>query len=314
MLVRENELEIDYAEEIDPYVETLSKAVVRGNKLQACSPFREEHTPSFAVNLDNGTWIDSGAMDGDWFKGNFTKLLAFLMGVTYEEAETYLIEKYRLILDDVDALTLNIQLEATESYRELSLDDLKMFAFRNSYLTDRGISEQVQRSFKIGYDNKSKAVVIPWFDKDGNLINIKFRNTVNKVFWYLKGGQPIKQHIYGLHFIYKMKLNRAFVVESETDALYLWSHGIPAIALGSASLSTKQEDLIINSPIEELVLAFDKDDAGNRAKETVGNLFMGKKRLYVMPIPDGCKDINDIQSSKLITATKRAYLIEPKFL
>lgn len=314
MLIRDHELDVDISEELEPYIDVFSRPVVRGNKFQACSPFREEASPSFAVNLESGVWIDSGAVDDRWMKGNFTKLLAYLMGVTYEEAETYLIEKYRMIFDDVDSLTLNVQLEQEETYRELTLDELEPYAYRSPYLANRGISERIQRAFKIGYDNEGKALVIPWLNKDGQLINIKFRSVKKKVFWYSSDGQPIKQHVYGLHFIHRMKVTRVFMVESETDALYLWTHGIPAIALGSASLSGKQEDLIINSPIEELVLAFDNDNAGIRARENVEKRLLGKLQLWNMPIPDGCKDINDIDSKILVAETERAYIIEPSFL
>lgn len=313
MRIKGYELDIDFAEELDPYMDEFSRAQVRGEKLQSCSPFRHESTPSFAVNLDNGTWIDSGASDEDWYKGNFVKLLSYLMGTTYEEAEDYLIAKYRLILDDTEALTLDIQLEDDKDYRELTVDDLEPYAYRSTYLGNRGISERVQRAFQIGYDRSSNAVTFAWHDKKGSIINIKFRKTETKVFWYLKDGQPIKQHIYGLHMVYKTGAKRVFIVESETDALYLWSHKIPAVALGSASLSKKQEELLLSSPIEEIVLAFDRDSAGSRARDHVTSRLLGKKQISIMPIPVGCKDINDIKSENLIKATQEAYTYEPEF-
>ena len=313
MRIRDHDLDVDYSEELEPYMDEFNRAQVRGEKLQACSPFRSENTPSFAVNLENGTWIDSGASDENWYKGNFVKLLSYLMGVTYDEAEDYLIAKYRLILDDVDSLTLDIQLERKKEYRELTVDDIKPYAFRSPYLAKRGISEQVQRAFQIGYDKKSKAVTFVWHDRHGKIINVKFRKTETKIFWYLKDGKPIKQHIYGLHMVYKTGAKRVFLVESETDALYLWSHKIPAIALGSASMSNMQEDLLLSSPIEEVVLAFDKDNAGNRARDYVTSRLLGKKDLSIMPIPNGCKDINDIKPEHLEKATKKAYIFQPEF-
>lgn len=302
MLVNDQELGVDVEEELEPYLDEFKGVRVRGNKLQACSPFRSEEHPSFAVNLETGVFIDSGGSDEFWRKGNFTKLLSFLQGVTYEEAEEYLLSKYKTILDDLDNFTLSIQLERPTAYFTVSEDALKPFMFRHPYLGRRGITEKVQRAFKIGYDVAGDAVVFVWHDKDGKPINLKFRSVKDKRFWYMEGGQPIKQHIYGLHFIYKLNRKTAVVTESETDALYLWSLGIPAIALGSASLSTRQEELLLSSPIETLILAFDKDNAGNRARDNVTKRLLGKLQLKGLTIAVGCKDVNDMTPEQVKTA------------
>lgn len=313
--MREVEVDVQIMDELEPYLdEHFQKHRVRGHKLQSCSPFRYEKTPSFAVNLENGTWIDSGADDDQWMKGNFIKLLSFLLGVTYEEAEEYLWEKYRTIYSDVDNLELNIELTLEEKPQKVvSEEEYDQYMYRHPYLTGRGITEKVQRAFKIGYDNKG-AVVIPWMDKKGQIINLKFRSVKDKKFWYLSDGQPIKQHIYGLHYIMKGKLEKAVVVESETDALYLWSFGIPAIALGSAHMSKAQEKLLLNSPITKLILAFDNDKAGFRCKFDVQQRLQGVIDLYEMKLPFGCKDVNDIPDHKVKETVGNIKAIVPTFL
>jgi DNA primase len=315
VIIREQEIDVDIQEELEPYLDEFDKYRIRGNKLQSCSPFRAEKTPSFAVNLDNGTWIDSGAIDEHWRKGNFVKLLAFLMGVTYAEAEEYILEKYRTIYADVDSLELNIELNIEEKpYKVVTPEELKPYLFRNPYLTNRGIAEKVQRAFKVGYDRESQAVVIAWMDKHGQIINLKFRSIRDKRFWYLPDGQPIKQHIFGLNFIFKMNIKTVYAVESETDCMYLWSHGIPAIAFGSASMSKQQEKLLINSPIESLVIATDADKAGWRFKMDLIRRLQGVLELWEMPMPRGCKDVNDIPAHKMMEATGQAKIIIPSFL
>ncbi|MGG4390500.1 toprim domain-containing protein [Priestia megaterium] len=316
VIIKEQEIDVNIEEELEPYLEdNFNRHQTRGHKLQACSPFRDEKTPSFAVNLENGTWIDSGATEDRWRKGNFIQLLSFLMGVTYEESEQFLWEKYKTIYSDVDNLELEINWGFEEKPKRIvSKEELQEYMYRNPYLTNRGIAEKVQRAFKIGYDQKGKGIVIPWMDKQGQIVNLKFRSVTDKRFWYLSDGQPIKQHIYGLHFIFKMNVKTVFVVESETDCLYLWSHGIPAIALGSASLSKAQEKLLINSPIESLVLAFDADKAGYRCKMDCIKRLQGVMELWEMPMPRGCKDVNDIAPQYVIEATGKAEVILPTFL
>lgn len=313
MLINDHEIDVDIEEELEPYLDEFKGVRVRGNKLQACSPFRPEEHPSFAVNLDTGVFIDSGSSNEDWRKGNFTKLLSYLQGVTYEETEEYLLTKYRTILDDVENYTLDIQLAPVKTYKTIPTEDIQPYMFRHPYLGRRGISEKVQRAFRIGYDSEGEAVVFVWHDKDGNPINLKFRSVKDKRFWYVEGGQPIKQHIYGLHFFYKLNKTTAVVTESETDALYLWTLGVPAIALGSASLSKKQEELLLNSPIETLILAFDKDNAGNNARANVTARLLGKINLKDLVIARGCKDINDMTPEQVKYSVKNVSEISLSF-
>lgn len=311
MYIREHELDVDFEEELEPYIDEFKRARVRGNKLQACSPFRDEEHPSFAVNLDNGTFIDSGGDSDYWGKGNFIKLLSFLQGVTYEETEDYLLTKYKQILAEVDDIKLNVRLDNSEAPKVFTAEEMAPFRYRHSYLAKRGISEQVQRAFHIGYDRKSQAVLFVWSDKEGQPINLKFRSVSSKIFWYAEGGQPIKNHVYGLNFIHRMNVKRAVVVEAETDCLYLWSLKIPAIALGTASMSSRQEELILNSPIETLVLGFDRDNAGNRAKRNVSKRLLGKMDVEEMHIPQPHKDVNDMPPELVRRTVENASTVIP---
>ena len=118
MRVRGQELDIDFIEELDLY--TFDKARIRDNKLQSCSPFRPDTKPSFAVNLENGTWIDSGADFDNMKKGNFVSLLALLRDTDYEEVEDYLIDKYGIKYDNADNLNLKLHLD-------LSIEDNSEF-------------------------------------------------------------------------------------------------------------------------------------------------------------------------------------------
>lgn len=288
-------LDVDVKEELEVFLDQFQKIKLRDNKLQSCSPFRTEKTPSFAVNLDNGSWIDSGANDEKYRKGHFIELLAFLMGVPLEEAEHYLVSKYGIIMKEVDNLQLKLNLSIGEEEKKFfKNEDLKQYMFRHPYLTNRGISEKTQKAFKIGYDVQNKAVVIPWTDKKGQIINIKFRSIDTKRFFYAKGGQRIKDHLFGLHFIHKLGCTEAVIVESETDCLYLWSLGIPAIACGTASLSDVQFDLIKQSPLTSIIIGSDNDVAGRRFKEYLKYKLVGKFRVFDISIPDRYKDINDL--------------------
>ena len=299
MKIRNIEIEPDFLEELEPYLDKLGKHRLRDSKLQACSPFRYEKSPSFAVNLDNGSWVDSGAVDEFTKKGHFTHLLAFLREETWTDTEDYLLSKYSNVVLDVETLQLEYNLSPEVPYRVFTKEELAPFMYRVNYLTNRGITEKVQRAFGIGYDRDGKAIMIPWRDWRGNVINTKFRSVLHKMFWYHDEGQRIKQHVFGLDLVHKYKCKKVFGVESETDAMYLWSHGVPAVAFGSANMSFQQKVLLERSPIEKFVIASDNDGAGQRFKEQLKQELFTSFTLYSLNIPQKYKDVNDIPVSEI---------------
>lgn len=313
MRIKGYELDVDIRGELEEFEDRFNIIKERGNKFIACSPFREERHPSFAVNLETGVYIDSGCLDAKWKAGNFIKLLSYLREETYEDTEEYLWNKYRLILDDVDQLELKVDLEPNISQKVYPVEKLQEFAYKVNYLDKRNISEQVQRAFKTGYDPKSKAIVLPIMDRHGQIVNFKYRRTDNKIFWYDKEGQPVKQHLYGLHFVHQMKCKRVYIVEGEIDCLYLWSHRIPAIATFGASLSKRQEQLILNSPIETLVIATDMDAVGQSFAKQLEDRFTSLLDVEQLLLPEGFKDVNEIppESAELL---KQTISLIPSFL
>lgn len=299
MKVREYELDVNIQEELNNF--EWENEQVRGDKFQACSPFRNEKRPSFAVNLETGTWKDSGAIDMKLLKGNLISLIAILRGETYEQVEDYLIEKYATVLADTDSLCLNINLNNEKAKpKYIDIKNLKhLYVEKTDYLTNRGISLEVQKMFGTGYSPDTKSIALLWTDLQGRIINIKYRRIDSKSFYYESGGQPIKNFVYGLYQCKVRQAKRVFICESETDALYLWSNGCPAIAVGGASLSDKQKLLILKAGIEELVIATDNDAVGHRFRQFLKEEFAGLLRVYDVEFPANKKDINDLDCQQV---------------
>lgn len=296
--IRGHLIEVDILEELDKF--EWEKGKVRGGKLLACSPFRPERRPSFAVNLENGSWIDSGGTVEEWKKGNLVKLLSWLRNESIEDTEFYLLSKYKTISFDTDNLELKINLTLEEpKARTLTVEDLKPFSVYHSYLNGRGITEKVKRAFKVGYSKKDKAITLPWFNWKGDIVNIKFRSVVNKRFWYMPECEGIANHVYGLHFVRKMKPSEVFIVEGEIDCMYLWSQGFPAIALGGANMTEQQEKLIKQLPIKSLVIATDNDLAGKKIRDYITERMFGIIPVREIYLPSHAKDVNDLSPSEL---------------
>jgi DNA primase len=166
--------------------------------------------------------------------------------------------------------------------------------YRHPYLGKRGISEEVLRMMRIGYCRTSKAVTIPWFNPDGKLANIKFRKVGEKTFWYQRGGIGVRSLVWGIDIVYKNQQRECALVESETDAMFLMSAGVNAIATGGSVLTDEKAEVIKRSPIERLYIATDNDPAGRLLQQQVIDKLSGSVELFTVRIPDEYKDVNDI--------------------
>lgn len=282
------------------------------HKLTAASPFRYDKTPSFFVNLETGGWKDSGAYDEDYEKGNLVKLLAFLRSETEEETEEYLRYKYG-IFSQGDTFNVNVpELRKQKKRIVLPESELTTYTKRHSYLSKRGIDPKIEALFKTRYSEEQKAVIIPWRHPNGELANLKYRKIYGKMFWYQKGGHPIRDLVFGLDLIHRYNLTEVFVCEAEIDALSVWSQGKPAIALGSASLNPKQVQALHRSPIKRLIIATDSDKAGEKVAEQIKRGFSDKE-LYRLILPSGRKDVNEALVNGELDLEKQAEITPPAF-
>ena len=300
MRIRGQELDINFEEELEGIEFTHAK--IRDNKIQACSPFRDDTKPSFAINLSNGLWIDSGADLDHMKKGNIVSFLAYIKGCSFEEIEDYLIEKYSIDFKNTGSLSLKINL------KPLKMATVDLVNFETEYKYSRyldkirGIDTNVQELFETFETVKDGKNVIgmPWADKSGRIINIKYRCTDNKSFFYEELGEPIKYHLFGLDKVLKYRPSEVWVVESEIDALYLWSNGIYAVALGRASYNDKQLKLLRKIGADIIVIATDNDPVGIAVKEALIKELLPYVKVQEFIFPEGIKDINDMDKKVFI--------------
>lgn len=294
--------EVDIVAELGRYAWT--KAQWLTDRLIAVSPFRYDRTASFycytedTVNALAGSWGDSGAEDESWARGSFVKLIAFLDNITPAEVVERFLAEYPsdLYEDDPEREpTLKIPQLTADKPIPITLDSriLDEYKYRSPYLGQRGISEEVQRLMQIGYDKRRSAVTIPWATSDGSLCNVKYRRIDTKVFWYMRGGRPIRDLVYGIHIAYQQRLTKAAVVESEIDAMTLMSAGIFAIAMGGTSFTEAKRELIVKSPIEEVVVIRDNDGAGRKWQRKIIAELSPYVKVRIATVPSRYKDVNE---------------------
>lgn len=290
LTIRQTAIDVDITAELEAY-EWIRPRWTAG-KLIAASPFRYESTPSFFVSLETGGWHDSGALD-EWSSGNFVKLLGYLRDEPTEDTEAYLLATYGGFTYD-DAIRLD-----TSGYKlrkpnvilgESIIQPLSSAGA--AYVRGRGIHEKVVALNGLGY--ASKAIQIPWRDPAGRLANVKYRRIDSKTFWYESGGRSLRSLVFGADIAYKRRIKRAVLCEAEFDAMTWQSAGLFGLAVGGASLTQRQADIIKRSAIEELVLGGDNDAAGAKFNAEIRRLLGDYVRLSEPIWPPGSpKDANE---------------------
>lgn len=313
--IRGQSVDIDIRAEIEQF--NWSRPRWSSDKLIAASPFRHDNTPSFYVHLigeNAGCWGDSGYYDEEWAKGGLVKLLAFLRNETTEETEDHLLAEYCRIyeLGKITLRTPTLKPNTVATY--LPHDILTNYAENYDYLLSRGIDVATQRQARIQYDGASNAVVIPWFDANSRLCNVKYRQTRGKVFWYAKGAVPIRTLVYGID---RVTAPVAVLEEAEIDALSWTTVGVQGIAVGGANFTDDQADIIKRSPIKQLYISGDNDKAGQKFAEQVANKLRGYVDLRIITKPTGVKDTNEalvkgINTRELLENAKTVKIITDK--
>lgn len=168
-------------------------------------------------------------------------------------------------------------------------ESLKPYEHYHLYMWERKLSKKVVDLFQIGYDSEQKAITFPIRDEAGGLVGISRRSVKGKFF---SMPDNIVKPVYLLNYIKQWGITRVYVCESQLNALYLWSHDRPAVALFGTG-SDDQYEILRRSGIREYWLAFDGDSAGwlgaKRFKEGIGRDVL----VTTVQLPKG-KDVNDL--------------------
>ena len=274
-------VQIDIASELSDY--RFDNARWAADKLIASSPFRDDRAPSFFVNLSGelaGAWGDSGALDYEYASGNFVKLIALLRGISYEESADYLIEKYGALYEIKPDEPIRLRpISLREPVRQVKTLDNPITQAVSPYLLKRGISEEVQRQAGVGYDEQYRGfTAIPWMTEGGDIATVFYRRTAGKQFFYNAEGTPKSRLVYGID----RAQERAVIVEGPIDALSWETAGMSAIAVGGASLSRDQAEIIKRSRIKRLYLGGDNDRQGAKLNEQVADEMRGYAELLTI--------------------------------
>lgn len=257
-----------------------------------CHKGGQERHPSCAVYSN---MLDEHVCYGTvhCFTCGYTATLPQLVGDCFGEdvsyGEKWLVGRYGDVFIKRVEYLLPIEPKVTKVKKYLDESILDKYNMYHPYMTQRKLTAEVLRKFKVGYDKETDALTFPIWDIAGNLVSITRRSVSNKRF---ELQEDIGKDVYLLNFLVKEHCTTAYVCESQINALTLHGWGYPGIALLGTG-SKEQYGILNKSGIRHFVLCFDGDQPGrNGAARFKSNI---RKDVIVTDIhmPLG-KDINDI--------------------
>lgn len=156
------------------------------------------------------------------------------------------------------------------------------------YLTGRAIDRETQKAFRIGYDPKPSAIVIPYLGRDLAVSCVRYRRlhpeSPKHRFFNLKGGRPF---LFGAHLA--QRTPQCVIVEGEVNAMSVYQSLRGALDVFSFGNESMKSGLAKMSALYSRIL-FWLDDPKKLATACKEH---GAANVVYMASPEGC-DANDL--------------------
>lgn len=237
------------------------------------------------------------------FKSDFVGFVAECFEISYEEAKSWLLDNYSDgVIEYIPYLSPIIDIKKigeTTSALDLELAggpfiEYKSYPSYCPYMEKRKITKEVAHEFEVKYNPSTDRLVFPVRDEYGKLVMFTQRSCKNKTF--IIDAEQLKP-VYLLYYIEQKNIKEVFVCESQINALTLWGHGLPSIALFGTG-AKHQYDILNKSNIRVYNLCFDGDPAGDKGiREFLKNI-RKDVMVNILRLPRG-KDINDLEYNEV---------------
>ena len=204
--------------------------------------------------------------------------------------------------DDRDLLDkLSITLKNKNEFKpfdEELIEKLYRNVFDNlramKYFNDRGITKDSIDRYKLGYSTTQDMVTIPVHSPDGYCLGFVGRSIEGKQF---KNSVDLPKSKTLFNLWRNKRVDKIFVVESSFDAIKIEQAGGHAVATLGATISKEQRKLL-KQYFNQVIALGDMDMAGqNMSNKLLTDLGPGK--CVVAKLPDGIKDVSDLDEESL---------------
>jgi DNA primase len=255
-------------------------------------PDHSDHNPSASINVKKRVWVcyacGRGGRLEDLLDGN----------IADPDVDELL-----------DELTSSLKVKESKTYPESWLDQFD--GALHPYWLSRGLSEEVCREFRLGYDFSTGRATFPLRSPSGAVLGVTGRSIDNSQPRYqYPPGVKISETLFAY---YKVRggVRDVVLTEGALDAIAMWDVGVPAVAQMGANLSRTQIELMRRLGLRTITLAYDQDHAGRVAVErALTNPLLNFSNFRLMSwAPDEGKDPLDLPPDRRAMLYRDAQLV-----
>ena len=278
----------------------LKRIIYDGDNIRVTCPVHkdgQENKPSCSLYVGSSDDVTWGTVHcfACGFKGQLFDFIAEACDKPVYWAKRFLKDNFTESIIDDETFNIDEPIsfkKAAEPKKPIDQHILDNYQSWHPYMQQRKLSKEVCERFDVKYDPASECIVFPVRSLNGNISFCTRRSINSKKFIIDK---DIDKDVYLLYDVIKDNVREVYVVESQINALTLWSWGYPAIALLGTG-TDHQYDLLNKSGILSYKLCFDGDEAGrNGIKKFIKNV--SSCFISVIKIPEG-KDVNDLSKNQ----------------
>lgn len=254
------------------------------DRIVVLCPFHQDGSPSFSIDLSTGLYFCFGC----GAKGNahsFAKhMKSELLPVNNSSLDK--------VIDKLKRLRESSNYSAPPETVISSL-----YQGFDVWQRERGIGPETVIKWELGYDPAMHALLIPVRTSGGKPVGIIKRYISpqpDQPKYRYPTGFPRRSLVYGLNLV---SGDTAVVVEGSLDAVSVDSIGYPAVAVLGSQVSPEQALLLKKAGVQNLILAFDNDEAGRRATESARFSLKGFRKSKVVWEGHKEKDVAEMTDS-----------------
>lgn len=219
-----------------------------------------------AINKNTGYWYDYKLCRG----GKLSELVQITLNLNdLDYADKMLAEKFNFtgVVVNQEKNTIN----QVKIYDESMLVSLEK---NHGYWLNRGVKEEIVAEFKGGIAKKGNMInryVFPIYNPSGKIVGFSGRSLVDSnrpdfIKWKHLGTK--KEWVYPAFFSKNAisESGRVFLIESIGDMLALWQAGYKNVIITfGLAISPKITKFLLESSVQEVVIAFNNDSFNNSA-------------------------------------------------
>lgn len=202
---------------------------------------------------------------------------------------------------------------------------LKTQTVRDYLIHARKLNEQTLKDYRIGEHKDGRAIAFPYFNQGGDEIHmVKYLalerdERGKKKIWAESGSGKV---LFGKQTI--KNSGELVIHEGEIDSMSSHQMGYPSVSVPygakcdngvtDPNLEWIENDFDFLDSFERIYLCMDADEEGQKAAKSIAKR-LGIERCFLVQIPDGCKDANDVlvqdRAADFHEAIENAKQIEP---